>query len=55
MKLIVPITYVYELRDTGYHGFLLPSEEIIPNGEEVVDSLVVMFQEAKKFGYPKSS
>lgn len=30
----VPLTYTYELRDTGRYGFLLPADQIIPNGEE---------------------
>ena len=48
----MPITYIYKLRDTGKHDFILPEDQILPNGEEVSDSLVVMFQEAKKRGYP---
>lgn len=52
-KLKLPVTFLYELRDTGRYGFLLPANQIIPNGQEVLDSLVVMFQEANKFGYPK--
>lgn len=30
----VDLTYTYELRDTGRYGFLLPADQIIPNGEE---------------------
>lgn len=39
------VTYTYELRDTGYYGFLLPPEQIIPSGEETLDSLVTIMQE----------
>merc|ERR1712233_152344 len=28
-------TFLTELRDTGYHGFILPKEQIIPSGEEM--------------------
>lgn len=48
-----PIAYTYELRDRGSHGFLLPPNQIIPSGEETMDSLVAMFKEAKVRGYPK--
>lgn len=48
-----PIVYTYELRDRGYYGFLLPPDQIIPSGEETMDSLVTMFKEAKARGYPK--
>ncbi|GAB1863716.1 Zinc carboxypeptidase A 1 [Camponotus japonicus] len=41
------ITYIYELRDRDRYGFLLPPDQIIPNGEEIMDSLVVMFKEVK--------
>jgi len=47
-----PITYTYELRDLGRYGFLLPPSQIIPTGEETMDSLVAMFKEAKARGYP---
>lgn len=40
-----PVTYTYELRDTGRYGFLLPPEQIIPTGEETLDSLVTIFEE----------
>ncbi|XP_011160941.1 zinc carboxypeptidase [Solenopsis invicta] len=46
-----PIVYTYELRDTGSYGFLLPPDQIIPSGEETLDSLVAMFKEVKARGY----
>lgn len=42
----IRIVYAYELRDTGRYGFLLPPEQIIPTGEETLDSLVRMIHEA---------
>ncbi|XP_014486643.1 PREDICTED: zinc carboxypeptidase-like [Dinoponera quadriceps] len=48
-----PLTYTYELRDKGRHGFLLPPDQIIPTGEETLDSLVAMLKEAKARGLPK--
>lgn len=39
------IAYVYELRDLGRFGFLLPAEQIIPTSEETVDSLVTILEE----------
>lgn len=50
-KFKVPVVFTYELRDTGKYGFLLPPSEIIPNCEEIIDSLIVMFNEAEKLGY----
>ncbi|KAL6261804.1 hypothetical protein P5V15_006891 [Pogonomyrmex californicus] len=47
-----PIAYTYELRDQGRYGFLLPPDQIIPTGEETMDSLVAMFKEAKARGIP---
>jgi len=35
---------MYELRDRGQYGFLLPPEQIIPTGEETLDSLVEIFK-----------
>ncbi|XP_031780002.1 zinc carboxypeptidase-like [Nasonia vitripennis] len=49
----LPLVYIYELRDRGNSGFVLPPNQIIPNGQEVMDSLVALFGEANKYGYPK--
>ncbi|CAK9803556.1 Zinc carboxypeptidase A 1 [Anthophora plagiata] len=46
-----PVTFTYELRDTGRHGFLLPADQIAPTALETLDSLVAMFKEAKARGY----
>lgn len=50
-KLNVPLTFTFEFRDKGRHGFLLPAEQIIPNSLEVIDGLVAMVKEAEKLKY----
>jgi hypothetical protein len=35
-------SYAYEFRDKGQFGFILPANQIIPNAEEVFDSIVEM-------------
>jgi hypothetical protein len=42
-----PYTYVWELRDTGRHGFLLPASQIIDTAEETLNSVIVILQHAK--------
>ncbi|XP_063698040.1 zinc carboxypeptidase-like [Culicoides brevitarsis] len=46
-----PFVFVIEMRDTGTYGFMLPADQIVPNAEEILDSLVTMVQEARKLGY----
>lgn len=38
----IKYAYALELRDTGMYGFLLPSDQIIPTGEELTAGLVGM-------------
>ncbi|CAG9789475.1 unnamed protein product [Diatraea saccharalis] len=47
----IPIVYLFELRDVGQFGFLLPAEQIIPNNEEVMAGLVEMEKTARGLGY----
>ena len=41
----IPLTFTFELRDTGSFGFVLPSNQIIPSAEEFMDGLKVMIRE----------
>ena len=41
----IPLTWVFELRDTGDYGFLLPSNQIIPTAEELTNAFIQMFKE----------
>jgi hypothetical protein len=38
----IKYSYGAELRDTGENGFILPTTEIIPNGEEIFAGIVAM-------------
>jgi hypothetical protein len=42
-----PYPYVWELRDTGRFGFLLPASQIIDTAEETLNSIIVILQHAK--------
>ncbi len=33
-------SFTYELRDTGQFGFVLPPDQIVPSGEEILESLL---------------
>jgi len=35
-------SYTYELRDTGRFGFVLPANQIVPQGEEIIDGMIMM-------------
>lgn len=47
----VPIVHLFELRDVGQYGFLLPPEQIIPNNEEVMAALIEMDRVTRQIGY----
>ncbi|KXJ75388.1 hypothetical protein RP20_CCG011859 [Aedes albopictus] len=49
----VPIAASYEFRDKGNYGFILPADQIIPNSEEVLDSLVAFLAKARELDYFK--
>jgi len=49
-----PIVYTYELRDKGQYGFLLPPKQIIPTGEETLDSFIAMFNTTLSRSYAKN-
>lgn len=35
----IELSYTYELRDEGEFGFVLPADQIIPNGEEFIEGI----------------
>ncbi|KAJ9590884.1 hypothetical protein L9F63_016089 [Diploptera punctata] len=41
----VPYTFEWELRDTGYYGFLLPTNQILPTCLETLDSMKTILLE----------
>lgn len=47
----IPLSYTYELRDQGEFGFILPAEQIVPNGEELLEGFIAMIDEARVLGY----
>lgn len=47
----VPITFLFELRDVGRFGFLLPTDQIIPNNEEIMACLVEMDRSTRMLNY----
>lgn len=52
-KFGTPIVYTFEFRvgrGTG-SSFILPPEEIIPNSEEIFDSLLAIINKGRELGY----
>ena len=41
------MAWVFELRDTGKFGFLLPAKEIIETAEEVINSFMALAEELR--------
>uniref|UniRef100_A0A182QXZ6 Zinc carboxypeptidase A 1 n=1 Tax=Anopheles farauti TaxID=69004 RepID=A0A182QXZ6_9DIPT len=46
-----PVAVTFEFRDNGYHGFILPPDQIIPNAIEVLDGLVAFIGKGKQLGH----
>ena len=44
----IKYSYTVELRDTGRYGFMLPSEQIIPTGEETWAGFKAMAKAIKR-------
>lgn len=42
---------MFELRDFGVYGFLLPAERIVPTGLELYDGFIAMIAEARELEY----
>jgi len=47
------LTYIYELRDKGRYGFILPANQIIETAQEFLDGLQVIIDEVRQ-GIPSS-
>jgi hypothetical protein len=52
-ELKTQLAFSYLLRDMGEYGYLVPPEQIIPTGQETLDSLLALFNETRNLGYPK--
>ncbi|XP_028167844.1 zinc carboxypeptidase-like [Ostrinia furnacalis] len=50
----IPLVYCYELRDRGTYGHLLPADQILPSGEETMDSILEMIHQARRLDYMNS-
>lgn len=56
-------SFTYELRDTGNFGFILPPEQIIPSGEEILESFLYVGEQVLgssafvdfPFGFPSTA
>ncbi|XP_066995323.2 zinc carboxypeptidase [Anabrus simplex] len=46
-NLKIPYTFVWELRDTGEYGMLLPADQIIPTGQETLDSVISILEDVQ--------
>ena len=47
-KKSVPLSWTWELRDTGDYGFLLPPDQIVPNFNEVLEGIIALFKYTKE-------
>ncbi|KAJ6648921.1 Zinc carboxypeptidase A 1 [Pseudolycoriella hygida] len=46
----IRLAYTFEFRDRGNYGFVLPADQIIPNGLEIKDGIVAMVAESRVRG-----
>lgn len=46
-----PLVFTYEMREGPENIFILPPEEIIPNSEEILASLIAIIKTGKELGY----
>lgn len=46
----IKLAYTFEFRDRGSYGFVLPANQIIPNGLEILDGLIGMVAESQRRG-----
>lgn len=46
-----PLSYCYELRDKGTHGFMLPADQIISTAIETFTSIQAILEEGFAYGY----
>lgn len=51
----VPLAYCYEFRGRGQFVHLLPPDQILPNSQEVMDSIIELIHQGKRFGYFNNS
>ncbi|XP_073687856.1 carboxypeptidase A1-like [Garra rufa] len=47
----IKYSYTFELRDTGYYGFLLPANQIVPTAEETWLALMAIMEHTKNNPY----
>jgi hypothetical protein len=51
----VKYAFVFELRDTGDHGFLLPKKQIIPTAEETLAALQSLTTNMKDYNNKRTN
>jgi carboxypeptidase A2 len=44
----VKYSFAVELRDTGTYGFLLPADQILPSGAEVLAAVKALYSHVKQ-------
>ncbi|KAL0155187.1 hypothetical protein M9458_049450, partial [Cirrhinus mrigala] len=47
----IKYSYTFELRDTGFYGFLLPAEQIVPTAEETWLALMAIMEHTRNNPY----